>query len=143
MQTCRVHEQPKALFIFGGPDLEIEPDTRSAAGYMEPWGIKGGDFDAVFDETGRRYRFWVRESAPEDLESTELEPTEEVDLEELRQRLRDLARVPGYATLDGFDPEDPLGTAVALSTWKWEHRWPKRPRWLSRRIHGAGPSITR
>ncbi len=34
---------------------------------------------------------------------------------------------------------DPLRYAERELREQWENRWPKRPRWLDRRLHGDGP----
>lgn len=44
-----------AFFLFGDGDLSVEPTIDSAAGYMEPIDVRNGEYEAVFDETGRRY----------------------------------------------------------------------------------------
>jgi hypothetical protein len=62
-----------------------------------------------------------------------LQPTDELAPDELRARLRADPRAGDV---------DPLSFAAAESKWEWEHRWPKRPRWLSRRLHGDDPKIT-
>jgi hypothetical protein len=37
------------------------------------------------------------------------------------------------------DPADLVAVANELLRGQWNSRWPKRPKWLSRRIHGAHP----
>jgi len=122
--------------IFGGGDLQVEPDRSAAAGFMEPVDIENGEYDAVFDNTGRHYRFWVVGKA------TKLEATDEIDLEALRWRLRTLADQGAFRDFGPLEVDDPLLVAAAVSRWEWEHRWPRRPLWLSRRLHGAQPRIT-
>lgn len=126
---------PRAFFLFADDGLTVEPDLLQAAGYMEPIDVTNGEYRAVFDDTGRRYRAGVVDG------TTHLEPTDEVDLGALQQRLRDIART-GYLSLDGLDADDPLAVAAAISRHEWAHRWPKWPRWLSRRLHGDRPPIT-
>lgn len=86
--------------------------------YMEPVDVANGEYDEVFDDTGRRYRFEVVD------EATQLEPRDEVDLDALRQRLRDLMDEGAYRSLEGFDPDDPLGAAAAIARWEWEQGGP-------------------
>lgn len=136
VQTSNVPEEPRAFLIFGGSDLQVEPDMAAAAGFMEPADIENGEYDTVFDTTGRRYRFWVVGKA------TKLEATDEIDLEALRLRLRALDDQGAFGEIGPLDVSDPLVVAEALSRWEWEHRWPRRPLWLSRRLHGAQPPIT-
>lgn len=128
--------RPQAFFLFGDGGLSVEPDVASAAAYKEPVDVANGENDEVFDDTGRRYRFEVVD------EATQLEPRDEVDLDALRQRLRDLMDEGAYRSLEGFDPDDPLGAAAAIARWEWEHRWPRWPSWLSRRLHGTRLRIT-
>ena len=52
---CEPALMASALFLFGDGDLRVEPTIESAAGYMEPIDLRNGEYDAVFDETGRRY----------------------------------------------------------------------------------------
>jgi hypothetical protein len=127
--------RPRAFFLFGDGGLRVEPDIVGAAGYMEPVDVDNGEYDAVFDDTGRRYRFRAVGGM------THLEPTDETDLAALRERLRTLASGGAYRFLEGFDAEDPLRAAAAISRWEWEHRWPRWPSWLSRRLHGDEPRI--
>lgn len=129
--------QPRAFFLFASDGLRVEPDITLAAGYMEPVDVENGEYEAVFDDTGRSYRFWVEG------ETTQIEPAEQVDLAALRQRLRALDREGHFVGLEGVDADDPLSVAVAVSRWDWEHRWPRRPRRLARRLHGEQPGITR
>ena len=138
-RQCRlsnVPEEPRAFLIFGGPDLRVEPDVATAAGFMEPIDIENGEYDAVFDNTGRLYRFGVVGKA------TRLEATDETDLDSLRCRLRALADQGAFRAMGPLDLDDPLAVAVAVSRWEWEHRWPRRPLWLSRRLHGPHPRVT-
>ena len=80
---------------------------------MEPVDVLNGEYEAVFDDTGRRYRFEVVDQA------TRLEPHDEVELDALRQRLRDLQGEDGYRALEGFDPDDPLRAAAAIAQGSW------------------------
>lgn len=128
-------DRPRAFFLFGDGGLTVEPDITQAAAYMEPIDVTNGEYDAVFDDTGRRYRVGVAGG------TTHLEPSDEVDLEALQDLLRDVP--PATRSLEGFDPDCPLAAAEAISRYEWANRWPKRPRWLSRRLHGGQPPITR
>lgn len=124
-----------ALFLFGDGDLRVEPTIESAAGYMEPIDVRNGEYDAVFDETGRRYAVDVVG------ETTRLTRTDEVDLDDLLTRLHDSV-VASSLHLAVEDLNDPWVIAIAMSRFEWDHRWPKRPKWFSRRLHGRGPKIS-
>lgn len=129
----RVDADPRAMFLFGDGDLRVEPSLRLAAAYMEPIDVHNGEYEAVFDESGRRYSFAVAGGA------TILEPTDEVAFDELVSRLR--SYLQAVDAFDGVDPDDPLGVAVAVTQREWDHRWPRRPKWFARRLHGEGPRV--
>lgn len=127
---------PRAFFLIADDGVHVEATMQRAAGYMEPVDVRNGEYEAVFDESGRRYDVSVADDV------TRLTPTDEVDRDRLVRLLRQYVRGENL----GLGPEhfdDPLAVAAAICEWEWEHRWPKRPRWLSRRIHGDGPAITR
>lgn len=119
--------------MFGDGQMDVERNIVRAAGYMEPIDVENGEFEAVFDESGRRYHFSVVNGA------TQLQATDEFDLDALKERLREHA--PATRSLEGFNPDDPTAAAAAICRFEWEHRWPRRPRWLSRRLHGHQPQI--
>lgn len=124
---------PRAFFLFGDGGLHVEATIAQAAAYMEPADVQSGEWGrGIFDDLGRRYDVAVV------ARSTRIESTSVIDLEGLRARLRE----DPSRDLVGFDAEDPLGAAVAIARWEWEHRWPMWPRWLSRRLHGVRPRIT-
>ena len=127
--------EPKAYFLCGDCAVHDEPTLDTAAGFMEPIDVENGEYDAVFDDSGRRYAFSVVDG------NTCLEPTNDVELDELRSRLQGLART-AFAS-ENVDADDPFGVAVAVSRFEWEHRWPRWPRWLDRRLHGNRPRIVR
>lgn len=61
--------------------------------------------------------------------------TEARDPEGLRERL------DRYCTMAKIETasDDPVVIGNAILADEWNHRWPKRPSWLDRRIHGDGP----
>lgn len=132
-RLLNVDSQPRALFLFGDGGLDVEPNIDCASGYMEPVDVRNGEYEAVFDESGRRYRFDVVNGA------TQLLPTDEFDVDALKERLR--AHALETHSLEGFDPDDPMAAAAAISRFEWEHRWPRWPKWLSQRLHGSQPEI--
>ncbi len=123
-----------AFFLFGDGDLSVEPTIDSAAGYMEPIDVRNGEYEAVFDETGRRYAVDVVG------EATRLRRTDEVDLDDLLRRLHD-SGVASSLHLAAEDLNDPWAIAVSMSRFEWDHRWPKRPKWFSLRLYGSGQNI--
>ena len=64
-----------------------------------------------------------------------IQRTDEKDLTGLLHAIQDHQRAAGWSS----DSADPIAFANELLRWEWERRWPKRPRWLSRRLHGDSP----
>jgi hypothetical protein len=61
--------------------------------------------------------------------------TERVDLAGLRERLEQLQK---QHAIEG--PLDDLAQVASTRLARaWATRWPKRPRWLDKRLHGEGP----
>jgi hypothetical protein len=65
----------------------------------------------------------------------ELEVTVRQDAAGLRRLLSSVAE----RGIVAGDPEDPVAIARELLAQQWRSRWPRRPRWLDQRLHGAGP----
>jgi hypothetical protein len=119
---------PVVYFVFSldSGDVNVEPDLTRAAASIDPPDVALAE---VFDDTGRRY------AASAELFGTVLVDTGEVDRGGLEQRLRSLherARLEIDETGDFV-----LSFADAISHWKWDHRWPRWPEWLDRRLHGS------
>ncbi len=73
---------------------------------------------------------------PEETPVVRLEVTEERNVEDLRDRLRTWAARSDLAA----DPDtDLVGVANELLRGQWESEWPRRPRWLARRLRGDAP----
>jgi len=68
-------------------------------------------------------------------ETVVLTPSEQRDLARLSTLLVDYQRTTGTQ----FGSLNPLDVANEWLRWEWEHRWPKRPTWLARRLHGEVP----
>ena len=130
-----VHSEPRALFLFGDGGLNVELSIERAVSSMEPIDVGNGVYEAVFDESGRCYDFSVVN------ETTQLQATDVLDIEGLRDRLR--AQGQAMHSLEGVDLDDPMVIAEAISRLEWERRWPRWPKWLSRRLHGDGPAIVK
>ena len=62
-------------------------------------------------------------------------PTESRDPEALRERL---GRYCAMAKIE-TGSDDPVVVGNAILADSWSHRWPKRPSWLDRRVHGDAP----
>ena len=98
--------EPKAIFLYGDGGLHVEPSVSRAAAYMEPIDVQNGEYEAVFDDSGRQYEWKVVDG------TTRLEPTGEVDLDGLMERLR---KDPSLQSLAGADVEHPLQAALAIA----------------------------
>src|SRR5665213_408853 len=115
-----------AIFIFGDGGPVVQDSVESASGYMEAIDVKNGEYEVIYDETGLVYRPQVEGH------QVRLVPTESRDRADLVQRLRDYSETLGLV-LDSTSQDFPIELARSISAWEWSHRWPKWPRWLSRR----------
>jgi hypothetical protein len=117
------------LFAFDQDnECSVFADAADAAVQLESNDVGAGEY-VVFGQDGTVFEIWT-----EGLE-VRLHPTDELDASQLRERLRqflDAAQIT-------CDSQDLTDVANAILEADWEHRWPKRPRWLSRRLHGDGP----
>jgi hypothetical protein len=126
-KPCRVTH--RALFVFDQDNwCSVFADADDAAGQLETNDVDVGEYVA-FDQHGTVYELWTQGL------HVRLRPTDERDVAELRQRLRRFLaqRHIECASCDVAD----IGNAILEA--EWEDRWPKRPRWLARRLHGDGP----
>ena len=113
----------------------------AAAGYMEAIDVENGVYDkadplsgmrgGLYAVDGRVIKARVRDGA------VELVITSQRDAADLRSRLAEAAA----RSLVTGDPNDPVAIARALLQQQWEARWPQRPRWLDRRLHGDAPPV--
>jgi len=119
-----------AVFVFTkDDDLNVFVSLDDAAGWMEAIDVDDGEYPALFTLDGR-----LVNARTED-QSVRLSVTGEQDEAALHLRLQDYRRRVGLTSA----PEDTRAVANELLRLEWEHRWPKRPAWLSRRLHGEGP----
>jgi hypothetical protein len=130
-----------AVFVFANDDplpMAFE-STAAAEGYIEAIDVENGVYDkldsrsglhgAVYAVDGRVINARVRDGV------VALVITTQHDVADLRSRLADAAE-RGLVT---GDPSDPVAVARALLQAQWNSRWPQRPRWLDRRLHGDTP----
>jgi hypothetical protein len=119
-----------AVFVFTQDgDLTVFASVDEAAEWLEATDVADGEYDALFTMDGS-----VVDARSQD-QQVILSVTEMRDERALQQRLRDYQRRVGLHT----SPEDPRAVANELLRLEWERRWPRRPAWLSRRLHGDGP----
>lgn len=122
----------RAVFSFLHGDLSVAESSEKAAGSMEAIDVERGEYEVIYDDTGVRYEPVV------DGYQVRLQPTETQDYEDLVARLKAFAERAGL-DLPADGPDFPVLAARRISEEDWKHRWPKRPAWLSRRLHGSEP----
>ena len=118
-----------ALFVFDRDGwCSVFPGAEDAAGDLEANDVEAGEY-VVLDQHGTVFEIWA-----EGLD-VRLRATGERDPAELHRRLgRFLAAMEIECASD-----DAIEIGNAILRADWERRWPKRPRWLSRRVHGEAP----
>ena len=117
-----------AVFVFERDgDLHVFPSLRAAAGWLEAIDVDAGEYAAAFLHDG-----------------TVVELSTVGDDVVLRPAARDASRLD--ALLRAYQQRTggtPVGDAADFADdWfraEWERRWPRRPAWLSRRLHGEHP----
>ncbi len=120
----------RAVFVFDSDgEVMVFPSVEQAAGYMEYIDVEAGEYTALFTLDGRTIT-----AATEGYEVI-LTVEEARDEAGLRQRLLD-GRQRNRLT---SPPDDLVAIANELLRREWASRWPRRPRWLARRLHGDGP----
>jgi len=118
------------VFMDDDPAPMVFRSAAAARGWMELVDVKAGGYVAIYTADGRKVSIVVREN------DFELRLTDEADHAGLRRMMREYH---ARSELGGPAPESPVAYANNQLLWHWEHRWPKWPGWLSRRIHGDGP----
>jgi hypothetical protein len=124
------------VFMFADDGLSLFRSAEEAASYMEWIDVEDGVYEALFTMRGERLV-----PQPKGRNSVRLEASGEVDTDALTSML---SRERDLRGTFSADPDDPLAVAEELAkreqAWRWEHRWPKRPRWMDKRLHGEGPA---
>lgn len=118
------------MFGDGGP--VVRKTTVEAAEFMEAVDVGNREYDAVYDETGLILRPEVEDR------QVRLLATESADYGDLIRRLSEWCQTNG----ESLDPESadfPVQVARRIAESEWSTRWPKRPFWLSRMVHGSTP----
>ena len=127
------------IFAFTDDGLNVFPSLEAAAGYMEGIDVENGEWNPIFTIDGH-----VVHARAEGYAAI-LSITDRKDLEALKRHVRDdLKRRNQYMREKGLAPyeSDPADLRALANEWfrrEWEARWPKRPRWLDRRLHGDAP----
>jgi hypothetical protein len=121
-----------AIFMFGGGGPEVRNSVESASSYMEAIDVQNGEYEVVYDDLGLVYMPQVEGH------QVRLVPTDTRNRDDLIRRLAVYSEMLGLA-LDPDSQDFPIEVARSIADSEWSRRWPKRPRWLSRRMHGSGP----
>jgi uncharacterized protein YijF (DUF1287 family) len=124
-------EDRQAVLVFDRDgEVMAFPRLQDAAGWMESIDVLDGEYERAFTPDGRVVEITGLRDSPVSLRIT----TERDDIG-LRDRLmRSRARM-GFTS----DVDDPVSVANELMRQEWELRWPRRPDWLRRRLHGDHP----
>ena len=123
------------IFVFDrAGDLDI--DIVGGPSGMEAIDVSDGEYPAAYSLSGDRIRIEVR-GHPQTGDVVFV-ATGENALGELEARVRAYAERVGLSTEDTGDLLIDVANALAMND--WQSRWPKRPGWLSRRMHGTGPA---
>lgn len=104
------------------------PSPDDAARYMEAIDVKAGEYPAIYTDQGNI----IEASAAR--QTVVLTDTGRSDSDDLTRRITRYAQRVGAPI-----PTDRIAFANAVLRAEWDVRWPQRPRWLSRRIHGETP----
>jgi hypothetical protein len=119
-----------AVFVFDCEgDLNVFPSLETASGWIEAVDVDNGEYAAAFLHDGTVVQMSTLG------ERVVLTPSDTRDTLQLQQFLDSYQRRGGRPISDG----SVLGFADDWLREEWEHRWPKRPAWLARRLHGAEP----
>ena len=122
----------RAIFMFMHGDLAVDQSPEMASNGMEAYDVEAGEYEAIYDESGLAYEPVVEGYR------VRLAPSKHRDYQDLLRRLSDFSLRAGLA-LPEDGPDFPLDVARTVAQREWERHWPKRPKWLTRRIHGSQP----
>ena len=128
----RVDEKSiRAVFIFEGGDLSVHDSLTDAAEWVEAIDVENHEFD-FFGDDGTVI------AASAEGQIVRLAPTDDRRPEELRARLDQfLAAIDSPAEIRSSS--DVLTVGQYLIDRQWANLWPRRPRWLARRLYGDSP----
>jgi hypothetical protein len=119
----------RAVFIFDRDDwCSVFASPEEAAANLEINDVESHEY-AGFTDDGRVVTPIVEQ------EDVRVVVTDRRDVDGLQLRLQGCRRHHGFESAI----DDPVGIANEILRADWKARWPKRPRWLARRLHGPGP----
>jgi hypothetical protein len=130
--SVRVDENSiRAVFIFDGGDLAVHDSLAAAAGWLEAIDVENRESDFYGDDG-------TVIAASAEGQVVRLAPTNDRRPEELRARLDQFLTVID-SPAEIRSSSDVLTVGQYLIDRQWASQWPRRPRWLARRLNGDGP----
>ena len=127
-----VHSKAGAVFLFDlDGHVSAFRSVEEAAAWMEPNDVLDGEYPAVFTLDGH-----VVTPTTTDADRVTLTVTDERDEASLLHWLKESGLRYGLTS----PADDVVAVANELLRREWQNRWPRRPRWLSRRLYGDGPT---
>jgi hypothetical protein len=121
-----VEQEHTGLFVFTEDGEVFALSSVANRGDLEYPDVQHGAYPAIYTLDG----FVVEATTVK--RDVILTITDVRDEGELRRRLA--AADPEFA-----EDDDLVGYANRLLVVSWERRWPKRPAWLAKRLHGVNP----
>lgn len=119
----------RAVFAFDQDDwCSVFRSADEAAADLEVNDVEANEY-VLFGDDGAVF------VASVDGQNVVVRPTGSRDPEGLRERLETYCAMVKIET----PSDDPVVVGNAILAESWSHRWPKRPSWLARRIHGSEP----
>ncbi|MGJ7442500.1 hypothetical protein [Aquipuribacter sp. MA13-6] len=124
---------PPPLLVFDCDDeVYAFRALATAEGFLESIDVLDGEYRGAFTTDGHVVTITGEPDGP-----VTLTLTSEVDRGTLTELLEAAANRRGRP----WPSDDPSAVAAQLLHEVWEQRWPRRPRWLSRRLHGEEPTV--
>jgi len=116
------------LVVERGGDVLVFPTAGRAAAHIEPHDVGQGEYAGVFGLDGTVHALSTQG------DDVVLRATAVRDPAALTRALEQSNR---HST--GGAPLDPVAIADEELQFQWEHRWPRWPTWLDRRVNGEPP----
>jgi hypothetical protein len=136
--------EDSAVLVFANDDplpMAFE-SLASAAGYLEAIDVENGLYSESDPRTGLRGVVYTVDGRLVEAGAVDNVATLKITTRRDAAGLEQVLRSASERGLIESDPADPLLVARELLDKQWDSRWPKRPRWLDRRLHGDdAPSI--
>lgn len=125
---ARVDRTTVVLVVERGGDVWVFPTADRAAARVEPHDVEQGEYAGAYGLDGTVYALSTAG------DEVVLRAGQTRDPAALTRALEQSNRhTPGGV------PLDPLALADGELQFQWEHRWPRWPAWLDRRVNGERP----